>query len=424
MVSKSLRRGLLMASALVTIGASSAFAEDAKAPAKWIDTLKFNGHVDAGVMLNTNNPADGINFGHLYTDRANSVQMNQLMLNLTRPIDSTSSKWDFGFTIQALYGTDARYNHVINEFDHATDSRYQFTFFEADLQLHAPILFEGGIDFKLGQIPTLLGYEVTDSSLNFFYSHSYMFNFGVPVLHTGLEAIGHVNPNLDIYAQVDTGTNTGIPRRGDNNDAAGFLLGVGFRALDGKLSVVASTHIGPENARTASVLGVRPNSDLRYYNDLNATYKVNDKFTVVADFNYVEDEAFNDARAYGAAFYGVYTVNDWLSAGMRYEYYRDESGFYVASFGGAEDAVDILRGVDSLDHLPVAVTGGGETTYSAITAGLNLKVPMPSTSTILGLMVRPEVRYDWALTDTKPFNQFGTPKGDQLTYGVDAILTF
>jgi hypothetical protein len=432
MVNEAFKRGLL-AAALTATGVSVAFADEAAAPAKWADTLKFSGHVDGGVMFSGNNPADNVNFGHLYTDRANEAVLNQLMVTLTRPIDSTSSKWDFGFTLQALYGADARYNHVVNEFDYATDPTEinQITLFEADLQVHAPILFSGGVDFKLGQIPTLLGYEVTDSTGNFFYSHSYMFNFGVPVLHTGLEAIAHINPNLDVYLQADTGTNTGIPRVGDNNDAAGFLAGIGFRALGGNLSVVASTHIGPENPRSFAGPTLHPNSTLRYYNDLNAAYKVNDKLTVVGDFNYVEEDGFHDAKAYGAALYGLYAVNDWLSVGLRYEIYRDESGFFVGEFPGFSDIVDGTRGYPA-DHPTTGFDAfGGETTYSAITAGVNIKVPLPKVTTVQGLMIRPEVRYDSALTNTKPFNQgissgfvFGTPKSDQLTYGFDAILSF
>lgn len=414
-------RPIAIAALLAGAGTTQALADGTPpaaapaAPAKWSDTLKFSGHIDGGVTFSANNPSNGLNFGHLYTDRNDQAVLNQLMATLTRPIDSSSSKWDFGFALQVLYGADARYNHVINEFDHETTDINQITLFEADLQLHAPILFQGGIDFKLGQIPTLLGYEVTDSTGNFFYSHTYMFNFGVPVLHTGLEAIAHVNPNLDFYAQVDTGTNTSFPRRGDNNDAAGFLFGVGFRALEGKLSVVASTHIGPDNARSASALGVKPNSDLRYYNDLNIAFKPNDKLTLVADFNYVEDEGFNDARAYGAAVYGLYTINDWLSAGLRYEWYRDESGFFVAAFPGNTDAIDSTRGLAN-----GAIFSSGGTTYSSISAGLNVKVPLPKQTTVQGLLLRPEVRYDSALTNNTPFNG----KDDQLTYGFDLILSF
>jgi hypothetical protein len=64
--------------------------------------------------------------------------------------------------------------------------------------------------------------------------------------------------------------------------------------------------------------------------------------------------------------------------------------------------------------------GGGRTTYGALTAGVNIKPPMPKP--ISGLTIRPELRCDRALTNTRPFNDSGDR--DQFTAGLDFILTF
>ena len=72
----------------------------------------------------------------------------------------------------------------------------------------------GGIDLKVGQYPTPLGYETIDPSTNPFYSHSYIFQFGLPFKHTGALATTHVNDVLDIYSGIDTGTNTTIRAAG------------------------------------------------------------------------------------------------------------------------------------------------------------------------------------------------------------------
>ena len=50
---------------------------------------------------------------------------------------------------------------------------------------HLPWITDGGIDLKVGQYPTPLGYETIDPSTNPFYSHSYIFQFGLPFKHTG-----------------------------------------------------------------------------------------------------------------------------------------------------------------------------------------------------------------------------------------------
>jgi hypothetical protein len=123
-------------------------------PTIWADTLKFSGHADGGIAFNPASPSNNENFGDLFTDKSNQFQLNQLMLTAERPIDSTSSKFDIGFKLQALFGTDARYSHSLAETDHLIHSKYQFDFNEATINAHIPTLFTGGLDLKLGQFPS------------------------------------------------------------------------------------------------------------------------------------------------------------------------------------------------------------------------------------------------------------------------------
>src|SRR5262249_47919417 len=143
--------------------------------------------------------------------------------------------------------------------------------------VHLPLLTEGGIDVKAGLYTTPLGSEVIDPKGNFFYSHSYIFNFGIPLKHSGVLTTTHVSSVLDLWAGLDTGVNTTFGKQGDNNDAIAGIVGFGLNnLLDGKLTVLALSHLGPENPRSASSLGVRPNSDFRYENDIVITYKPDD----------------------------------------------------------------------------------------------------------------------------------------------------
>ncbi len=104
-----------------------------------------------------------------------------------------------------------------------------------------------------------------------------------------------------------------------------------------------------------------------------------------------------------------------------------KTAFYVASFAENDDALDVLRGGGvTLDPRTV---GGGRTTYAAITLGVNIKPPVPKVNIkppvpkpLTGFVVRPELRYDRALTNTRPFND--SSDRDQFTASVDFILTF
>ena len=129
---------------------------------------------------------------------------------------------------------------------------------------------------KIGQFVTPEGEETIDPRGNFFYSHSYLFNFGIPFEGTGVLAVTHVSDTLDIYSGVDTGVNTTFGPLGDPTGTASFIAGFGLNKLvNGKLTILATTHIGPSDPQDSS--------QLRYLSDIVATYKLNDKLTWITD---------------------------------------------------------------------------------------------------------------------------------------------
>ena len=390
---------------------TSAPAAGSPAPAKrWSDTIKVSGHVEAGVMLNSADPPDHINFGHLFTDKEGKFLLNQAILTVERPIDSASPNVDVGFKLQGMYGSDARYTHFLGEFDDIIKHRNQLDVVEAYVNAHLPILTAGGVDIKAGQFVTLEGAEVIYAPGNFFYSHTYIFNFGIPFKHTGILTTTHVSKTLDIYAGITSGVNTTL-WKGDNNGSPSFHGGLGLNLMGGKLTIYATTSIGPEIPRGTP--GVRPNKDLRYLNDVTAIWKINDTLTSTTDINYIRDDGF-DADGYGIAQYFTYALNDHFGIGVRGEIWRDDDGFFVAAFPGNLDFIHAEKGK------PATVIGGGKTTYGAITFGVNFKETLPKTG--VSLLVRPEIRYDWSLNDTTPFAA-GT-RGHQLTAAADVILSF
>ena len=132
---------------------------------------------------NTSSPRNRNNFGQLFTDKANDFQLNQVLATVGRPIPKDATGWEFGFKLQGLFGTDARYTRWAY-FGKGQTNRYQGDIVEANVLLHAPEPL-GGIDFKVGMYSTPMGAETIDPSTNAFYSHSYIFNFGIPLKHTG-----------------------------------------------------------------------------------------------------------------------------------------------------------------------------------------------------------------------------------------------
>ncbi|MBV9653410.1 MAG: porin [Acetobacteraceae bacterium] len=381
-------------------------------PPGWIDTLKFGAQFDVGATVNPSSPSDNLNFGRLFDDKSNQVLLNQVLLSVARLPDPKATDYDFGFQIQALYGSDARYVQFLGELNSTFASRYQLAFINANLQAHLPWLTEGGIDVKVGQMPTPLGFETIDPSTNPFYSHSYIFNFGLPFVSTGILTTTHVTSMLDVYAGIDTGVNTTFGS-GDNNGGVAGTAGVNLTFLDGNLTVLGLSHFGPENP-TFSV--PKANCCWRSLNDIVITYKASDKLTFVTELNLVNDARFK-ANAFGGAQYVSYALNDQVTLNGRAEIYRDDNGFFVAAFPGNHDFVNAQLGY------PTSVVSAGPATYSEFTLGLTYKPTVPYLSDhASSFMIRPEVRYDRTLTTTHAYNDF-RDRG-QFTFAADAVIGF
>jgi hypothetical protein len=383
----------------------------------WWDTLAIAGLLESGITANPGNPSNGTNFGHLFTDKANRTLLNQAVLTIQRPVDSKSTGFDVGFKFQTLYGADARYTPFLGEFDYAIDRLNQLNIVEAYGIVHLPLLAPGGVDVMVGQYITLEGAETIYASDNLLYSHSYIFNFGIPGKHTGVMTRTYVSPVVELYAGIDSGVNTTLGK-GDNNKTGAFHGGIGLNLMGGALTVLATTHIGAENANNAAIAmscECNPNTALRYLNDLTAIWVVNNKFVLTTDLNYVRDDGFKVA-GYGAAQYASYAINDWLKIIARAEIWRDVNGFFVAAFPGNFDFVNVLYGLPNTSYT------GGATTYGALTLGLSITRQLDWIPYARTIIIRPEIRYDASLNNTTPYNNL--TRSSQFTFGGDLIVPF
>ena len=407
----------LAAHGTLTAGESDTAKDKAVVEKKAESRIKFSVFTEFGVTGNFNDPNDHQNFGRVFDDRANEPLLNQVTATLERALAPEPGKFDWGFKLQAGIGSDGRFVNTLGTLENVNRGVVMPYVVEAYGSVHFPLTFlnkDAGIDIRLGQFITIIGQETIDPRTNFFYSHDYIFNFGIPLQHLGGYGIIHVNPTLDLYAGLTRGVNTAFF---DNNGKVAFLGGVGLNnLLGGKLTLLATTHIGPENPYEATGAaayhgsGFVKRSDLRYYGDLLVTYKFNDKLTSITEGVYTYDSGF-DTDFYGAATTLAYTLNDKVTVAVRGEVVRDSDGFYVAQFGAFDDFTNLERGGIPLDKRTV---GGGPNTYVEATVGVQIKP-------IKYLTVRPEVRFDHSF-QSGPFDDGS--KQWSVTVGADAIIAF
>jgi hypothetical protein len=408
-----MRRTLTATIALFgTVAMGSTARADFGSDTSWWKTFAVTGYVDAGIMANLTGSTAGTNFGRLFDDRANRPELNQASVLITRPLDPNADDFDFGFTFQPMFGSDARFTHLLGVFSRSINDVNQVTIIEADALMHLPWTLGGGTDVKIGIYPSPMSAETTVPSTNPFYSHSYIFNFGVTFAHAGAFTVTHVDPMFDVYLGIDAGNQT-TPFRDNNSSAAGFV-GLGINLLGGNLTITSLNHLGPENPTgTVSLGGDVVDGAMRTFSTITTVWKFNDNITFTNDLNYVHDDGFQ-ASGYGVAQYASWALDNTWTLQARGELWRDEKGFFVAAFPGRFDAVNALAGRPngSISLFPHGAT------YAELTLGANYKMTLPDP---LGTLVaRPEIRYDHSTA--KPFNNGRS--SNSFTIGTDLILSF
>lgn len=380
---------------------------------EWASGISLHLQADGGITVNTVDPRSHRNFGQLFNDNSNGLILNQLLGTISRDVNPKSTENDYGFKLQFAYGSDSRITHTLGVFDQLIHDRNQLDIPEASISVRLPGVFANGLDLKAGIYPTPLGVELIDPKTNAFYSHSYIFNYGLPFKHTGFLATAHVSDLLDIYGGLDSGTNTFLAYgAGDNNNRPGGIAGVGLNFNDGKLVFLALTHIGPEDSKLNSSFA---NSAIRYYNDASVVWKATDKLTLTAEANYVREDGYR-AEAYGLTGYASYTLSDTLTLNGRAEVFRDSKNFFVSTPVSNRDYVAAERGTFSR-----FLTATKPTTYSEFTAGVTYK-PSGLPSQFATVLLRPELRYDRALNNSNPFND-NKDRG-AFTLAADVIVGF
>jgi hypothetical protein len=394
--------------------------------------IRNNGYAEAGVTYNWEDaPGAFTGIGRLFDDKAQDPKLDQLSLTVSREAFLSPDRFDTGFTLQVIYGADVRYTHAngTNFYGPGYNGRQvplapsqdnpnpnphllvitpgqlfpenQIDVFQAFVTLNLP--YQNGVLLTLGKFETPWGVEHVAPTRNGLYSHSYIFGLSQPFTLTGVAAEYRYNDQWSFKGGIVVGWDQSLQ---DENDFPSFFVQASYKYSD-EWTFVLSYMTGPEKP------GDR--SDWRQLIDLTATWNLapewtlnfegvlgyeNDVGTKITFFNSQGQPTpfpnrvftFDDAYWFGVAGYSAYKLD---SQGMwtvlvRGEYFNDDAG-------GRQLITEV---------------------YEA-TLGLNI-VPFVNDRIGKHLMIRPEVRYDWAVD--KIFD--GDTRQSQVTFEADIIFQF
>lgn len=247
-------------------------------------------------------------------------------------------QWDWGFKSLLYGGADAALLRPRGGFT-TTDPRFGLDFRELYGSIHAPILTEGGVDFKIGRQTTIIGYESAMSPYRPFYSNAYQWFYAEDGAWTGGLANWHVNKQLDILSGFTLGANTFFTLRGTGPC---YIGQVNYWLQEEKKTLATvSVHTGNNAIFTAP--GFTPGSNVTVL-ELRALHNWNKYFTQVVQMNNGWEANMPASAAFGGgntSFYGLYSiqllhVTKTLDFNNRIEWFDDCQGSRTGAKGSYE----------------------------------------------------------------------------------------
>ena len=329
----------------------------------------------------------------VFNTHPHHLDMQQQWLYLGKTVDG-SNGLDIGGRVDYVYGTDGSNTQAFGNDPGNWDFRNGWdhgVYGGALPQLYGEVAV-GDLSVKIGHFFTLLGYQVVPATGNFFYSIPYTFNFSEAFTHTGVLTTYTGIEGLTLYNGWTLGWDTGFDqstRTATSGRGNSYLGGFSADVMDS----VNVTYIC-----TYGDLGWIGNDNNAYTHSIVANCTLTDKFSYVFQSDMVNvDNSVNSGDGgrydtFGINQYLFYSVNDFVKAGARVEWWKaDGHSLYEMAYG------------------------------------LNIQL-------LDNLLIRPEYRYNWAPSNTLPAvipvvspTGNSTSAGDYIDnsiVGMDMILTY
>ncbi|MCY2991452.1 MAG: outer membrane beta-barrel protein [Planctomycetota bacterium] len=301
------------------------------------NNIQVGGWLAQSFTWNPDSPRDKYNGPVTWTDRSNEYQLNELYFFLGRAADTKGCGWDYGYRVDALYGTNYRWDTAVG-LESFWNGYPEYGF--ALPQLYAEVAVDN-LTVRAGHFISPVGFYTVGTANNFFPFIPYTYQYGEPFTHTGM---------MFQYKFNDKFTwSNGFVRGWDNfnpNNVPAAYPDNGTTVLTGNpnLSWLSNATLTRENGDTLAwvgLLGQDYNAVIgdrfsnRYFQTLVYTKKFSDDVTGVlqSDLGAQQNGTPNGNPAY---WYGVNSYLYWNQTcrtqwGTNFEWFRDEEGFRVSA---------------------------------------------------------------------------------------------
>jgi hypothetical protein len=336
--------------------------------------IQANAFASLGYINNLNQPQSQAIGLRYFDNRANTFSVDLAELVVQKAV---ANPGDAGFRLDLTAGTFAGLTQSAGlRIGESADLQQAYVAYIAPLGT--------GLRLDVGKFVTHMGYELIEGydGYNDNYSRSLLFNYAIPLTHTGVKASYSFTPRVSVAAMVVNGWDVAI----DNNKSKSIGAQLAIKPVD-PLAFYVNYIGGPENEDD--------NSSLRHVVDLIATLTVNPMLSLGVNADFGSEDGTSavvpggDGKWSGFAGYAKISPPGPFSLGLRAETFKDEGGTRL---------------------------GIGEARVNEFTI-------TPSFKFGSNFVVRAEGRYDSADADVFEDDR-GLPKGSQATVGLNAIWVY
>jgi hypothetical protein len=188
-----------------------------------------------------------------------------------------------------------------------------------------------GLQIDAGKFVTQHGAEVIEAKDNWNYSRSLLFALAIPYYHSGVRATYSPSGKVTLMGTIVNGWNNVI----ENNGAKTFGAQIAYKPT-AALTLVQNYMAGPEQAAD--------NHDWRHLFDTIATYTVNKKLSLLANYDHGQDTIAGTKVSWqGFAGYAKIQATPRVAFSPRLEWYDDPSGFTTGTSQTLRDLTTTLE---------------------------------------------------------------------------------
>lgn len=361
--------------------------------------LKFYGYLEGSYTQNFNNPSNRINELRIFDVNSNQFRPNLAQLVFDREAKAAGDWRDrIGGRLKFNAGRDS-------DFIGGTNITEWADFQEFYLQ-YKPASWHG-LDLKVGQINSLIGYEVVESPHNANYSRSWLFGLGQPFTTTGLRASYSFSEQIAWSLGVIWRISSSLQRE----EEAPWIESVATVNPSKKVTAALYGLVGPGMGPVAVEWGGL------LLGGGYVSWEATPQASVVVEAYYANQinsstiSPARNARWNGVAGYVIYDVTKQWGIRLRGEIFEDAGGYTTCGGTTAyQPRANVCFGATSTQAAPPV-----SQTLWEVTSTLEFK-PFPS------LMTRLEYRYD--KSDKNVFQLGGRATSYQPTLSLEVIYLF